>query len=284
MALIVPVLANGLRAFGTIYAAHLTSVEAATGFDHIVYGWVFFGLVMAAVLAIGWHWFDRAPDDPVIDPDNFQTAPSHVTSVTRAAGATLAAALLFVGWAMAVERRADAMPLNFALPDVPGWNKAPLSTTGAWAPNYPGADRFELGRYVDDSGNAVDLAVAVYAAQHDGKELIAFGQGAIRQNDTWVRISDLPDLDGGKALRMTAPGPVERQVVTWYRVGDMTTSSPRAAKLATVRTKLLGGRQRAVAILMSAEGRSNPRAAIARFRASIGDIGAFADRLATGTR
>src|SRR3546814_7960324 len=61
MALVVPVLANGLRAFGTIYAAHITSVEQATGYDHIVYGWIFFGLVMASVLAIGWKWFDRDP-------------------------------------------------------------------------------------------------------------------------------------------------------------------------------------------------------------------------------
>ncbi|HEX7656079.1 MAG TPA: exosortase A, partial [Sphingomonas sp.] len=50
MALVVPIIANGLRAFGTIYAAHLTSVAQATGYDHIVYGWIFFGLVMAAVL------------------------------------------------------------------------------------------------------------------------------------------------------------------------------------------------------------------------------------------
>mgnify|MGYP002832164248 CR=1 FL=1 len=62
MALVVPILANGVRAFGTIYAAYWTSVERATGFDHIVYGWIFFGLVMAAVLAIGWRWFDRDPD------------------------------------------------------------------------------------------------------------------------------------------------------------------------------------------------------------------------------
>ncbi|MCB8829904.1 archaeosortase/exosortase family protein, partial [Escherichia coli] len=68
VSVVVPILANGLRAFGTIYAADLTSVEAATGFDHIVYGWMFFGIVMAAVLAIGWRWFDRAPDAPAFDP------------------------------------------------------------------------------------------------------------------------------------------------------------------------------------------------------------------------
>src|SRR3569833_3093354 len=37
-ALIVPVVSYGLRAFGSIYAAYLTSVVRATGMDHIVYG------------------------------------------------------------------------------------------------------------------------------------------------------------------------------------------------------------------------------------------------------
>ena len=54
-AVIVPVLANGVRAFATIWVADLTSVETAGGFDHIVYGWVWFGVVMAATLAIGWR-------------------------------------------------------------------------------------------------------------------------------------------------------------------------------------------------------------------------------------
>ena len=45
-------LANGVRAFGTIWAAELTSIEAATGFDHIVYGWIFAAHMLgAAILA-----------------------------------------------------------------------------------------------------------------------------------------------------------------------------------------------------------------------------------------
>src|SRR3546814_195861 len=81
MALVVPVLANGLRAFGTIYAAHITSVEQATGYDHIVYGWIFFGLVMAAVLAIGWKWFDRDPRARWFDPAALQAVPRHRTGL-----------------------------------------------------------------------------------------------------------------------------------------------------------------------------------------------------------
>ncbi|WP_157085539.1 exosortase A, partial [Sphingomonas adhaesiva] len=64
----VPVLANAVRAFGTIVAAQHWGVAAATGADHIVYGWVFFGVVMAALMAGAWRWFDRAPDDLLFDP------------------------------------------------------------------------------------------------------------------------------------------------------------------------------------------------------------------------
>src|SRR3546814_8602466 len=44
--LIIAVVANGVRAFGTIYVAHRTSVDFAVGFDHVIYGWVFFAIVI----------------------------------------------------------------------------------------------------------------------------------------------------------------------------------------------------------------------------------------------
>jgi exosortase A len=59
---IVPILANGMRAFATIYVAQSIGAEAATGFDHIVYGWVFFSIVLALVLAGAWRWFEREPE------------------------------------------------------------------------------------------------------------------------------------------------------------------------------------------------------------------------------
>lgn len=279
-AVVVPVLANAVRAFGTMYAAHLTSVEAATGFDHIVYGWVFFGLVMAGVLALGWRWFDRAPDDPAIDPARLQRIWAHRIDPRLAVAGTwtLAAAALLAG--ALVAGRADALPLNPQLPVVPGWSRAPLSQTAPWAPHYPTADRSLIGRYADGQGRTVDLAVAIYAGQREGHELVTFGQGAIRQNDAWVRIEDLPAIDGGRTIRMTAPGGVERTVVTWYRVGGTTTGSDRSAKLAGLRAKFSGGRQAAVAVLVSAEGDQRAaRVAITRFRAALGPPGALADRL-----
>lgn len=278
MALIVPVIANGLRAFGTIYAAHLTSVEAATGFDHIVYGWVFFGLVMAAVLGIGWRWFDRDPDAAWIDVAKLPAAKRAIDP-WLAAALVLTVAAAFPAWSGISAGRTDPLPPRIALPEVPGWHQVAASTRAPWSPYYPGADHFLIGRYADTQGHQVDLAIAVYASQREGHEMVAFGIGPLREDDRWVRVTGMPPIARGAAMRITAPGPVERIVVSWYRIGDTLTASPVAVKLATLRARLLGGRQAAVAVHLSAE-EPGGAAAIAHFVAAIGPIERIADHSA----
>ena len=63
LSIIVPIIANGIRAWGTIYIAQSQGVEFAAGFDHIFYGWVFFAIVVALVLAAAWPFFEREPED-----------------------------------------------------------------------------------------------------------------------------------------------------------------------------------------------------------------------------
>ena len=62
-AIIVPILANGVRAWGTIYIAQFAGVEFAAGFDHVFYGWIFFAIVVAIVLAGAWRFFEMEPED-----------------------------------------------------------------------------------------------------------------------------------------------------------------------------------------------------------------------------
>src|SRR5579864_3975252 len=58
----VPIVANGVRAFGIIWLAYSTNNVLAHGVDHIVYGWVFFSLVLLLVLLIGMSFReDRQP-------------------------------------------------------------------------------------------------------------------------------------------------------------------------------------------------------------------------------
>lgn len=74
-AVMVPVLANGVRAWGTIYVAQSQGVEFAAGFDHIVYGWVFFAVVMGVLLTASWRFFDRSPDDRLVDTKAIADSP-----------------------------------------------------------------------------------------------------------------------------------------------------------------------------------------------------------------
>jgi exosortase A len=63
VSIIVPIIANGIRAWGTIYIAQSQGVEFAAGFDHIFYGWIFFALVVAVILALAWRFFECEPED-----------------------------------------------------------------------------------------------------------------------------------------------------------------------------------------------------------------------------
>ena len=90
----------------------------------------------------------------------------------------------------------------------------------------------------------------------------------------------MPSLSGGADVRMRA-GRVERETVSWYRVGDVVTSNPRTVKLETLKAKLFGGPQRAVAVLLSAEREGqDSRAAISDFLAAMGPVDQVADRAA----
>lgn len=73
--IIVPIAANGVRAWGTIYIAQFAGVEFAAGFDHIFYGWIFFALVVAIVLAGAWRFFQREPEDQGFTPEDLDALP-----------------------------------------------------------------------------------------------------------------------------------------------------------------------------------------------------------------
>ncbi|MEZ5682316.1 MAG: exosortase [Erythrobacter sp.] len=98
---VVPIVANGIRAWATIYVAQYVGAERAGSFDHIVYGWFFFGIVIALVLGIAWRFFERDPEDAGWTLEEVDALP-HVAALedkriapTLALGALLVIALLF---------------------------------------------------------------------------------------------------------------------------------------------------------------------------------------------
>ena len=119
LCLVAPILANGVRAFGTIYAAHLTSVEAATGFDHLIYGWFFFAFVMLSVMGVSWKFFDRGINDKWLDC--IPTRIGKPRSVSLMGGAVFGVLLLPLLWnGTVIASGRHPLPYAVALPEVPG--------------------------------------------------------------------------------------------------------------------------------------------------------------------
>lgn len=56
-----PLLANGLRAYGIVIIAYMSDMKYATGVDHLIYGWLFFGVVILIMFAVGNRWAE-APE------------------------------------------------------------------------------------------------------------------------------------------------------------------------------------------------------------------------------
>ncbi|MEH6827411.1 exosortase A [Parasphingorhabdus sp.] len=283
---IVPVVANGIRAFGTIYIAHHTSLDFAVGFDHIFYGWFFFAFVLILVMAIGWPFFDRKIDDPVIDGNALRQSQSpRVTAQKPATVLAAMAAIILVPvlWTSVLAAQESPVPDKIALPEVAGWQRVDYQPLYPWQPQFDGASHQLLGRYRNIStGMEVDLSIAVYDRQAEGREIVGYGQGALVPNSQWSRNQTLEAPEGAAAVELIAPGPVVRDVVSFYRIGGKLTGSGSVVKLETLKSNIFGGPQQAVAILVSSETKreASPRISINAFLADLGPVDKLADAMA----
>ena len=260
-AILVPIVANWLRAYMIVMIGHLSNNRLAVGVDHIIYGWVFFGLVMLLLFWIGSLWQQdtpraAAPGAPLASP------VASPRALFAAAIAAIFAAGLWVPLEAKVDRPADAVaPSVPAVVGTNGWQAASTPFTD-WKPRYRGYAT-ELSQAFGKDGRDVGLYVAYYRQQSKGKELITSGNQLVvpdewkwkasgRRTDSfeWAgrpQAVELSELSGqADAL----------QVVRLYWVGGVTTSSQTMAKILQAWSKLSGRGDDAALIVVYAPRRA----------------------------
>ena len=265
-AIVVPVLANGVRAWGTIFAAESIGTEAATGFDHIVYGWVFFAVVMLAIMAGAWPFFDRKIGESWLAGKVFAVWKP-VASPLLIAPLALVVTAVPVAWdSFASAAGRIALPASVALPAVAGWTRVADLPATPWTPRFDGADHRLLGRYGNPTGQRVDVGVALYGWQGNGREIVAFGQGAADPAGQWAWAANLPSLGTGHVERIMGPDKAEREAAIFWHVGGEAMEGAANVKLSTLTARLTGGDQSAATLIVSAEGKGAHDAIIAFLR------------------
>ncbi|MDE1466585.1 exosortase A [Aurantiacibacter sp. D1-12] len=288
LAIALPILANGVRAWGTIYIAQSQGISFAAGFDHIFYGWIFFALVMGALLAIGWKFFDRQVEDPFIDGDAIAAEPrfarleQYTIRPAIALVGAAAMALVIVIWSSQSHVLEAELGDNLTLPAVQGWERTEYLQDYPWQPRAGGADRRLIATYADADGRVVEVFLALYSSQGEGKEAGSFGQGALPLDTEWRWQSGTTAPDGVVGERLQALGSYRRVAETWYHRGDWTGGSKLRLKIETLQDRLFLNAQPTAMLILSSEERYGVDAAqtIADFRSSTGDLGEWIDRAA----
>ncbi len=191
LSVIVPIIANGLRAYMIVMIGHLSGMELATGVDHIIYGWLFFGLVMFVMFWIGSFW----REDTAVAPAAASAANAVPTSAPRAAGTPPRLPAMVIGvllvcafWpALALMgERVNHNPAPVRLADVAV--TAPAAADFAdWKPFYMEPDaRFH--RAYQAGGLPVSLTVLYYRNQNPDKNLISSMNRLSGYEDAWHEV------------------------------------------------------------------------------------------------
>ncbi|MES1981077.1 MAG: exosortase A [Pseudomonadota bacterium] len=248
LAIIVPIIANGFRAYMIVMIAHYSNMELAVGVDHLIYGWLFFGLVMLILFWIGTHWREdnaAATHGSKAQPGTAQASasPAKAISYAAAALALAAAAPIYLHY---LERQTfNPAPIALTLPQSIGAWTAVAPAAGV-QPVFPGAAATALQEY-RNGDRVIGIHVALFRNQHQGAEAIT-SQNVLadEKNHGWdVTSSGMHTLSG-----MAAPAAIRQSILRrdnqhllawqWYWIGDQQTANQYLAKWLQARQRLSG--------------------------------------------
>ena len=219
-ALLLPIIANGIRAYIIVAIAHYSDMKYATGADHLVYGWVFFGFVIMLMFWIGGKFAD--PENSDSEQVQKKYSGSHTIALTPVIASSMCIALFL------------AAKLNIPLTSVPETpsnaieNLADASQSN-WGIQFNHSQQLTHGRQGE-----LEIFAAIYANRQEEGELIN-SQNNLYDPNMWTVVERVAfEFDGHKArylLLRTSSGR-ERSILYWYQVGDNYFVSAPLAKLA----------------------------------------------------
>lgn len=243
LALVVPIIANGIRAFLIVFIAYVSDNEIATGIDHVIYGWVFFSFVTFILFAIGY-----AMREPVDDEAPAKAPAGDVqTGWTSLTAAAIAVALVFgtYQYAEALTNAAARIDTGRAVaPALPGFDRVAQMAPN-WRPGLAGAD-YRIDQAYSKGGREISLHIGLYTHERQGAKAITDAHD-FAGSDDWhlgalgsTQVS-LPDGDlTVRSIRMSAAGRY-RLVWYWFWVNGEFTGNPYEAKWLRMKALLTSG-------------------------------------------
>ncbi len=265
LAVIVALFANFLRVFLLIAIATVTEMKIAVGPDHLVFGLIFYGVVLAALIWIGERTRRR-------EPAGVERTPSMMFKPWRSLVAfsallPIAAASLYASEIVnaPVDRNAPSAlsPLN-----APGWRI--LAAPANWRPPI-NADRLSGATYVSRDGT-VYASMSYFTHDRPENEIITYNNRAWDGAD-WRRIGTAEEMVYMFGSAQMTPidllaGPEGRRlaaITAYWRGGDVF-FEPSKFKTAQLFDKIKGHNPEGGVIILAASYQSDPAEALHTLR------------------
>ncbi|MDO6558269.1 exosortase [Paraglaciecola chathamensis] len=248
ISILFPIIANAIRVFGIILTGHLTNMEHAVGADHLIYGWVFFSLVIICLIGLGELIREKSSE---LKPETSLATPFVSSNqVYIKATVTISVAMLsFLFWYQLIQSQlaAGASPKRLkALP----FMSAQVSAN--WSPEF--VDYFDknASRFMFES-KAVDL-YAVWYPKGRG-ELVSFANRMYLE-DSWTlesAYSVLINSENEINVEQIVNARGVRLLGYWYFVDGEIFSNKNHAKLYEIYKIMLGQHYGSGLVMVSAE-------------------------------
>jgi exosortase A len=258
--LIVPIIANWMRAYLIVMIGHLSGNRLAVGVDHLIYGWMFFGFVMLLLFWIGARW--REDFDEEAKPASSPRANSRSTRdpvLSRIVMVAVVVLAIGSAWRPAYSLIVGATPSTFPVlakvkPQA-GWLPE-IQPFAPWKPDYV-SSRTETVQYFSKGSAKVGLYIAYYAGQEQESKLISSTNRLVPDmGKAWiVKESGSTAVDFGQTqlpVLSNLVGTLNRNLAVWhwYWVDGRWTSNDYVTKLLLVRSRLLSRGDDAAAVFV----------------------------------
>lgn len=233
----VPIFANALRVYGIILTGHLSNMEYAVGADHLIYGGVFYGIIIFILVLIG----EKFRDTPIkASKDSLASKALPVQTIN--AKLYCAVLVLFLG------QQLWLMKLTLSEKDSPLYEKTNVSDdvlvtkVNDWSPIFKGATWEEQGK-IDTQAGSFDYYIANYQSNRQG-ELIS-SVNVLYNNEHWILTDHYTHfmLALNKHVvvsHIVSSAGNRRMIIHWYAIQDQNFTSTIKAKLYETGLKMFG--------------------------------------------
>tara|TARA_R110002072_G_scaffold302924_1_gene489833 strand:- start:2759 stop:4276 length:1518 start_codon:yes stop_codon:yes gene_type:complete len=233
LAIAVPILANALRVFSIVLIGHFVDMKYASGADHLIYGWVFFGIVLFLLVLMGEAFRDKPESELVITKPAYDVSDSNRALPQKAiivCGALLIALLV---WQVKVlpsnnllDTRIDTQKISH------DFRVKPLSK--GWRVLINGYSDLKEGYLQFTRFNQTNAVIAWYPQNTEGKELIS-SSNALFDKEYWSRQSEstyiLGDQFDANLLEIVSVSGQKRFVLSWYQLDGVAYASRFKTKI-----------------------------------------------------